>query len=68
MSGSWTTGHTVEEGVLEGEYQSLQPLIEQVHPHRHNRLNTAEFVRDVPGEMERGDINSDEDLSDATTS
>ena len=58
---SWMIGPGVKEGVLEREYLALQPLIEQVHPHRQNRLNAAEFVHDVPGEMEREAVNSDED-------
>ena len=56
-----TWGH---EGVLEREYLALQPLIEQVHPRRQNRLNAAEFVHDVLGEMEREAVNSDEDQSE----
>ena len=32
-----------------------------VHPSRRNRLNAVEFVHDVPGEMEREAVNSDEE-------
>ena len=53
-SGTW-----VEEGVLEQEF------IDQVHPSRNNRLNASEFVHDVPGEMEREPVNSDESPSEA---
>ena len=65
---SRTVGPAVEEGILEREYEVLQPLIEQVHPHRRNRLNAAEFVHDVPGEMEREAVNSDEDASEDSPS
>ena len=58
---SWTATGFIEEGLLQREYTMLQPLIEQVHPSRRNRLNAVEFVHDVPGEMEREDVNSDEE-------
>ena len=54
----WTATLAAEEGVLEQEFQVLQPLIEQVHPSRVNRLNACEFVHDVLGEMEREAVNS----------
>ena len=65
---SWTAAPTVEEEMLEREYVALQPLIEHVHPSRQNRFNAAEFVHDVPGEMEREDVNSDKEQSDGTPS
>ena len=61
---SWTTLQATEEGMLEREYQALQPLnkkIDRVHPARRNRLNAVEFVHDVLGEMKREDVNSDEE-------
>ena len=64
---TWTASHLAEEGVLEHAVQQLQPLIEQVHPSRNNRLNASEFVHDVPGEMEREPVNSDEDQSDGSS-
>ena len=45
---------------------ALQPLIEAVHPSRRNRLNATEFVHDVPEELEREDVSSDEEQSDRT--
>ena len=56
---AWTAAPGVEEGVLEQEF------IDQVHPSRNNRLNASEFVHDVPGEMEREPVNSDESPSEA---
>ena len=64
----WTAAPTVEEGMLEREYVALQPLIIHVHPSRQNRLNSAEFVHDILGEMEREDVNSDKEQSDGTPS
>ena len=64
---AWTPTTPADETLLEAEYIQLQPLIEQVHPSRRNRLNAVEFVHDVPGEMERENVNSDEENSDETS-
>ena len=60
------TGFNVE-GLLEREYTKLQPLIELVHPCCRNHLNAMEFVDDVPGEMEREDVNSDEEQLESSS-
>ena len=56
----WTSILGVKESVLERDFEVLQPLIDQVHPRRRNRLNASEFVHNVPSKMECEVVKSDE--------